>query len=121
LAKDFIIEQLKLTFQGRDSFTREELWDFYRQYEPDLLDGTLGWRIYHLKEKKIIRSTKKGIYTFSYKPVYKAEVDNKSKELFLKLSRHFDELKACVWSTRLLNEFMLHIPGKSSIILEIEN
>jgi hypothetical protein len=121
LAKDFIIEQLKLTFQGRDSFTREELWDFYRQYEPDLLDGTLGWRIYHLKEKKIIRSTKKGIYTLSYKPVYKAEVDNKSKELFLKLSRHFDELKACVWSTRLLNEFMLHIPGKSSIILEIEN
>ncbi len=121
MAKEFVIEQLKLTFQDRDSFSREELWDFYRIYEPNLIEGTLGWRIYHLKEKKIIRSIKKGIYTLSYKPVYKPEIDNKQRDLFLKINKQFIDIKACIWTTRGLSEFMLHIPSKNSIIVEVEN
>lgn len=121
MAKNFVIEQLKAAFQGKEFFTKEELWDFYKQYEPDLLEGTLGWRIYHLKEKKVIRSLKRGVYTLSYKPAYKPEVENKQKELFLKVSKQFKDIKACIWSTKLLSEFMLHLPGRYTTFLEVES
>ena len=41
-------------FKDRGSFTREELFDFFRQFEPDLKEGTLAWRIYDLKNRNII-------------------------------------------------------------------
>ena len=43
-------------FKDRDTFSREELFDFFRYFEPNLKEGTFGWRIYDLKNKNIIFS-----------------------------------------------------------------
>lgn len=40
----------------REYFTRKELYEFYRYFEPDLKEGTFGWRICDRKDKNIIRS-----------------------------------------------------------------
>ena len=60
--RQFVENRLIEEFKGRESFTRDDLFDFYRQYEPDLKEGTFGWRIYELKDKNIIRSLKRGLY-----------------------------------------------------------
>ena len=70
-------------FKERGSFSREELFNFYRYFEPDLKEGTFGWRIYNLKNKNIIRSLRRGLYVISYKPKYRPEV---SREI-LKLAK----------------------------------
>ena len=41
-------------FKDREYFTRGDLFDFYRHFEPDLKEGTFGWRIYDLKNKNMI-------------------------------------------------------------------
>jgi len=33
MATDYIIEQLKKEFEGRESFSRSELFDFYLRYD----------------------------------------------------------------------------------------
>jgi len=48
-------------FQDKKYFTREELFDFYRYFEPDLKEGTFGWRIYNLKKRNIIKPLKRGL------------------------------------------------------------
>ncbi len=65
-------------FKERESFSRDELYSFFRYFEPNLKEGTLGWRIYDLKEKNILRSVRRGWYVISYKPKYKPEL---SKEI----------------------------------------
>lgn len=120
MSKNNIIEHLKERLKGRESFTRKELYDFYCEFEPSLKETTFRWRIFDLKVNRIIRSLATGIFTLGYLPEYYPEVTDGNRELFRKLSEQFPELALCIWSTHILNEFMLHIPGNSITILEVE-
>jgi len=120
VAKDFIIEQLKKEFKGKESFSREELFDFYSQFELDVKETTFRWRIHHLKANKIITAIKRGLFTFSYKPVFTPEIGEVEKKISGKIEKQFDQLKYCIWSTKITHEFMLHIPGKCITILQVE-
>jgi hypothetical protein len=120
LAKNYIIENLKKQFRDKQSFSVEELFDFYRHFEPDLKETTFRWRIYELKVKKIIVSISRGMYTLSYKPFFRPEVDEIETKIYKKLKKQFPDLKQCIWNTKFINEFMLHIPSKYITILEVE-
>ncbi len=120
MATDFIIEQLKRQFRNRESFSREELFDFYRQYETDLKETTFRWRIYHLKNKKIIATISRGLFTLTYKPIFKPEIGETEKKIYTKIEKQFPDLKQCIWSTKMVNEFMLHIPSRFITILQVE-
>jgi len=120
MAKDFIIERLKKEFEGRESFSREELLDFYRYFEPELKETTFRWRIYHLKSKQVITPISRGQFTLSFKPVFIPDLEDAERKIFSKLEKQFPSLKICIWSTKIANEFMLHIPGKFITILQVE-
>ena len=107
-------------FKDRDAFSRKDLFDFFRYFEPDLKDGTFGWRIYDLKNKNIIKSIKRGYYTISYKPKYKPEISGDLPKLAKVISERFEDVKYCLWDTDWINEFSQHQSGKKLIIIEIE-
>ena len=113
-------KKLLLAFQQQESFTREELFKFYRHFEPELPKGTLGWRIYDLKNRNIIKSIKKGVYVISNKQKYKPDISSDISKIIKKLSKNFYDVKYCVWETGWLNEFTRHQTNKSMIIIEIE-
>ncbi len=107
-------------FKDREYFTREELFDFYRHFEPELKEGTFGWRIYDLKNRNIIKSLKRGIYVISYKPKYKPDISPGLLKMAKQLIERFDEVKHCIWETSWLNEFSQHQTSKSTLFIEIE-
>ena len=107
-------------FKNRDTFSREELFDFFKYFEPDLKVGTFGWRIHDLKNKNIIKSIKSGYYTISYKPKYKPEISGEIIKLAKVISERFEDVKHCIWDTDWINEFAQHQSGKRIIIIEIE-
>lgn len=120
MPKDFFIEQLKQRFNGQPYITREELLDFYRSFEPDLKEATFGWRIYALKEKNLLKPVKQGVYTLSVKPQFHPLLEPRLKELSIKIGKQFPSARHCVWSTRWLNEWMIHQPGRFLLLVEIE-
>lgn len=107
-------------FRNRDAFSREELFDFFRHYEPELKEGTLGWRIYDLKKKNIIKSIQRGYYTISYQPKYKPDISREILKIAKVISERFEEVKYCIWDTDWINEFSQHQSGKKIIIIEVE-
>ncbi len=107
-------------FKGREFFTRKELLDFYRTYEPELKEGTFGWRIYDLKNRNIIKPLKRGLYVISNKPKYKPDISPGLLKIAKQLSEKFHEVKHCVWETIWLNEFVKHQTNKSIVFIEIE-
>jgi hypothetical protein len=107
-------------FKERESFSREELFEFFRFFEPNLKEGTFGWRIYDLKNKNIIKSIKRGLYTISYKPKYKPVLSSELIKLTKKVQERFQDVKYCIWETDWLNEFSQHQTGKRILIIEIE-
>ena len=107
-------------FKNKEYFTREELFDFYRYFEPKLKEGTFGWRIYDLKKRNIIKSIKRGLYVVSYKPGFKPDISPNIFKVVKQLVERFSEVKYCVWDTSWLNEFTQHQTSRSILIIEIE-
>jgi hypothetical protein len=108
------------TFKDKESFSREELFQFYRFFEPELKEGTFGWRIYNLKNKNIIKPLKRGLYVISHKPKYKPDVSPDLLKIVIQLSEKFDEVNLCVWESVWLNEFVQHQTSKSILFVEVE-
>jgi hypothetical protein len=116
-----IIETILIEeFQKKESFSRRELFEFFRSFEPDLKEGTSAWRIHNLQNKNIIKSLKRGVYTISYKPVYKPVLAPELIKLARKVQEKFEGIKYCVWDTGWLNEFSQHQSGKRMFIIDIE-
>lgn len=120
MAKDTIIEQLRNHFKGKEPFSREELFTFYKQFKPELKETTFRWIIFNLKAQQVIASVSKERFTFSFKPVFLPEPNNAEKKIFSVIEKQFPTLKFCVWSTRIVSEFMLHIPAKHITFLQVE-
>ncbi len=107
-------------FKNRESFSRDELFDFFKFFEPDLKEGTFGWRIYDLKNKNIIKPLMRGLYTISYKPKYKPEISQDLLKLTKIINERFEDVKYCLWETNWLNELAQHQASKKIFIIETE-
>lgn len=107
-------------FKDKNAFTREELFDFFKHFEPDLKESTFGWRIYDLKNKNIIKPVRKGLYIISFKHEYQPEVSPDLLKIAKVLSEKFEETNCCIWETGWLNEFSQHQSGKRILIVEVE-
>ena len=116
----FVETRIIKEFKDRKSFTREELFDFFKYYEPDLKEGTFGWRIYDLKNKKIIKTLKRGLYSIAYKPKFKPDISQDISKIAKKISDKYDDIKFCVWDSSWLNEFSQHQASKRMILVEVE-
>lgn len=117
---EIIKNSLIKEFKHRDSFSREDLFAFYQHFEPNLKEGTFGWRIHNLKNKNIIRPLKKNLYVISDKPKYKPEVSTELVKLAKAITDKFDDSKYCLWETKWLNEFSQHQANKNIILIDIE-
>lgn len=120
LTLDLTIEQLKETFRERKSFSRQDLFDFFRQFEPGLKENTFRWRVYHLKNKNVIRQVSRQKFVLTYKPVFGPLIGENERKLTVLIQKQFKSLKLIVWSTRIINEFMLHQPVRYYTIVEVE-
>ena len=119
MPKDFVI-QLQQQFAHHPHTTREELLGFYRSFEPDLKDSTFAWRIHSLKEKNLLKPVRKGVYTLSPKPQFHLQVEPKLRAIAIKLMKQFPTVRFCVWSTKWLNDWMIHQPGRFLLLVEAE-
>jgi hypothetical protein len=119
LSTDFITNQLIESFKDRPFVTREELFDLYRHYEPGLKQATFESRLYHLRRKEIIRSIDRKRFSFSYKPHFTPSLENRQKDIFSRVEKQFPDLACCIWSTKWIHEFMLHLPGRYINVLEV--
>ena len=104
----FIEKKLIEEFKNKESFSREDLFQFFLRLEPDLKEGTFGWRIYDLKHRDVIKQIKRGLYKISYKPKYKPDIDSKLLKLSNLITKSFEKVNYCIWHTTWLNEFSRH-------------
>jgi len=120
LAKNFVLEQLIEKFKEEKFFKRESLFAFYRQFDPDLKDSTFRWRIHQLKAKKIITPVTQDLFTLNSKPDFRPVNSEFERKVSNKIEKQFPGLKYCIWLTKSVNEFMLHLPGTFITILQVE-
>ena len=107
-------------FKERSSFDRDELFQFYLDFEPDLKESTFSWRIYDLKKKDIIKTIGRGLYVISYKPKYRPVLSDSVLKIASKTNERFEEIQYAIWENQWLNEFTLHQVSNQMIVVEVE-
>ncbi|EIJ38700.1 hypothetical protein JoomaDRAFT_1690 [Galbibacter orientalis DSM 19592] len=116
------IDKLKEGFIPGQKITIQDIVDFYEQFNERIKRSTIDWRIYKLTQKGILHRLSRGVYALSEGEIqeYVPETDKSLKKLFRKINDQFPFVNTCVWSTKWLNEFMLHQPGRFYTILEVD-
>ncbi len=107
-------------FKERGSFDRDELFQFYLDFEPDLKESTFSWRIYDLKKKDVIKTIGRGLYVISYKPKYKPVLSDNVLKIVRKTNERFEQIQYAIWENQWLNEFTQHQVSNQMIIVEVE-
>jgi hypothetical protein len=113
-------QRVRDRFKDISFFTREELFNFYKEFDPELKETTFRWRIYELKKKEIIKVLKRGVFTITNKSTYQPEVSTSLIQIAKKIGNSFSEINFCIWETGWLNEFTQHQTTRSMILIEIE-
>ncbi len=113
-------QELKERFKTANHFDRIELYNFYKAYEPDLKEGALSWRVHDLLKRGIIRQIKRSMYSMSQKNRYQPNVSDKLIKLSKTVSKDFNNLDYCVWTTEWLNYFTRHQLATFFFIIEVE-
>jgi len=95
---------------------------FYKQFDEDVKRATVDWRIHELVNKGVLHRMSRGLYSFSKKEgnEFIPEISRSLKYLSGKIYNQFPFIDTCLWSTKWLNEFMLHQPFRFYTILEVE-
>lgn len=108
------------TFKERCLFDRNELYEFYIGFEPDLNKRTFNWRIHNLIKKDIIKPVGHGLYTISEKPEFVASPSHDALKIARKLTRKFEKIDYCISESQWINEFSKHQSFNNIILVEIE-
>lgn len=115
---------LQQRFSGMETISRQSLKDFYQQFSPQLKETTFRWMLYELKKMGLLKSLDRGVFALSdgpALPVYTPAFAQNTKTLYKKISGKHPFASLCLWETQWLNEFMLHQPGKSLTVVEVES
>jgi hypothetical protein len=120
LVNFIFVNQLRIKFNSTTAFTRTQLYEFFRELDPEVKEITIRWRIYNLKENGIIRAIDKTWFSLAILPPFLPVQENRQKEIYRRVTKEFPGIKACIWTTKWIHEFMLHQPGRSFSILEVE-
>lgn len=118
--KSLHIEELRNAFAHHQSISVNDLIKFFNRFNEEIGRSTVDWRIYELTNLGVLYRIGRGIYSLSEPNHFKPEVSRSLKLLFGKVKNQFPYLNICVWNTKLLNEFMLHQPGRFYTMLEVD-
>lgn len=108
-------------FKKKPVFSRAELMSFYRDFEPNLKEGTLAWRIHDLKKRNIISAVGSSTYIISSKPEFNPAVSKDLFSIVKFLSVRFKNVMLCAWDTSWINEFSQHQSSLRMLMIEVEN
>jgi hypothetical protein len=114
------IDDIRNHFRIRRKFSTSELTDFYRSIEPTVKKTTINWRIYNLVQEGILTRIGRGKFTLGTGKAFYPELTKKQITLYRKLASEFPFISICIWSTSVINEFMLHQPGRFYQLIEVE-
>lgn len=114
------IDKLKAYFREKSTFCTKDIELFYNTLEPGIKSTTVNWRVYALVQSGILSRIGRGKFTFGVGHIFIPDISRKIKNLYMDLQKQFPYLQICVWHTSLLNELMLHQPGKFYTLVEVD-
>lgn len=93
---------------------------FYKEFEPKVKTSTVNWRVYALVQSGVLSRIGRGKFILGAGRNFVPQISSRIKTLYGKLHKQFPFLQICLWNTSVLNELMIHQPGRFYTLVEAE-
>lgn len=115
-----VVNKLQSLLRHERILSNTEIAALFREFEPNLKQTTINWRIFSLVQSGIIDRVGRGKFSISTRDKFFPIVSRRIHDLNLTLKKKFPYLNTCLWDISILNEFMIHQPGLFYTIVEVE-
>lgn len=112
--------KLKQLFAQQDVITNTDIFNLYREEEPEIPAATVNWRIYHLVQKGVIQRIGKGKYREGKARTFSLELSAKTIKAGKFVGKEFPYINYCIWELSAINSFSQHLINYNVIFLEVE-
>jgi len=113
-------DTLSQHFQDRESFTTNDVSDFFAKTDPDIKRATVNWRIYELVRQGSLKRIGRGIYALGQADCFLPVMTKKQQTISARLKKQFPLISFCCWHTSALKEFFQHVTGYDFLLVEAE-
>ena len=114
------IVALQEHFRGVDMVTLDNIKSYLGKNNTFITDVTLRKAIYKLKQKGLIISIKRGVYSFKSKTVFLPSPDKNMFKIYDLFKEKYPLISCCIWSTQWLHQFMNLQPFQYIYVFETE-
>jgi hypothetical protein len=113
-------DTLSQHFKDRESFTSNDVFDFFAQTHPDTNRATVNWRIHELVRQGSLKRVGRGIYASGKGNCFLPIPTKKQRLIFSRLKKQFPLITFCCWHTSALKEFFQHLAVYDFLLVEVE-
>jgi len=113
-------DSLSQYFEGRESFTTNDVYDFFSQTQPDIKKTTVNWRIYDLVRQGFLKRIGRGMYASGQGNCFLPLLTKKQKNISSRIKKQFPLITFCCWHTSALKEFFQHMAVYDFLLIEAE-
>lgn len=119
MLKKFVDKQVIEAFGEKSQFDRGELHSLLKQFDPEITETALSWRIHDFLSRNIIQSIKRGVYIIADSQNYIPVISDQLARLSRIVAKEF-EIDYCAWTSEWLNDLTRHQIGTYFFIIEVE-
>ncbi len=113
-------DTLSQHFQDRESFTTNDVSDFFAKTDPDIKRATINWRIYELVRQGSLKRIGRGMYALGQADCFLPGLTKKQQTISARLKKQFPLITFCCWHTSALKEFFQHVAVYDFLLVEAE-
>jgi hypothetical protein len=113
-------DKLSQYFKDRNSFTTNDVLDFFAQTHPDIKRTTVNWRTYELVRQGLLKRIGRGMYALGSAKCFLPVLTKKQQNISARLKKQFPLITFCCWHTSALKEFFQHFSVYDFLLVEAE-
>lgn len=114
------INSIKEHFADHETFSTNDIFQFYKIKEPQIPRATVNWRIYNLVHSGQLQRVGRGIYKIGKSTTFKPMLSNKTKKVANQVKKNFPYINFCVWELSVVNQFSQHLINYNVHFVDVE-
>lgn len=117
---DIHIQELQSEFENNEYFQMEDLFAFYKSFEPTIAKSTVNWRIYSLVKAAVIKRIGRGKYKCGNGNAFTPQITPKALRINNFIKANFPYLNYIIWHVSEINSLSQHLINKDTYYVEVE-
>jgi hypothetical protein len=110
----------------KEYFCRQEIFDvadifrFYSEQNPTILQTTVNWRIHNLVQSGIIQRVGRGTYRLGKSNIFQIDLSPQIKKIARQVKKEFPYTNFCVWELSVINFFSHNLINFNLFFVDVE-